>query len=80
MLLDGSTDFQEINYRDSNNVYDNDNFDSTLINNKGKKVYCSYSEIFLMITLLITYIETNNTNTTDSGLMDLSNFINKNGL
>jgi len=79
MLLDGSTDFQEINYRDSN-VYDNDNFDSTLINNKGKNGYCSYSEIFLMITLLITYIETSNTNTTDLGSMDFSNFINKNGL
>ncbi|KAL5246376.1 hypothetical protein ACI65C_013784 [Semiaphis heraclei] len=52
MLLDG---LQEINYRDSN-VYDNDNFDSTLINKK----------------------ETNNTNTTGSDLMDLSNFINKN--
>lgn len=35
MLLDGSTGFEEINYRDSNVC---DNFDSTL-NNGGKKRY-----------------------------------------
>lgn len=33
-----------------------------------------------MITFFITYIEINNTNTTDPGLMNLSNFISKNGL
>ncbi|KAE9530057.1 hypothetical protein AGLY_011519 [Aphis glycines] len=53
MLLDDSTGFQDINYRDNNAQYDN--FDSTLINNE----------------------ETNSTNTADSGLMDLSNFISK---
>lgn len=77
MLLDGTPSYQEINYRDSNEY---DNFDSTLINNERKKGYCSYTKIFLIITFFITYIGTNNTNTTDAGLIDLSNFISKNGL
>jgi len=64
MLLDGTTGFREINYRDGNEY---DNFDSTLNNNERKKGYCSYSEIFLIITFFITYIGTNNTNTTDAG-------------